>query len=206
MNSATVWGVDYTMKTNLKTFIGIAMALPVMGFALSSGVKSGLKPGDSVITFGPTFVTGVDAGMSICPVCKYGATPAVQVWVNGDKMENVSKIADTLDASIKMQGANKLKAFIIFIKPNGVTRGAILRQLRMVAEKCHLANVALAYVNGPKDDAVEKYKINTNPSVKTTIMVYHNSKVDANFVNLQGDEKGIMSLKSALMTACGKGM
>jgi len=129
--------------------------------------------------------------------------PAVQVWINGDKPENVSKIADALEAAIKREGSDKLKGFIIFIKPKSMTADALRGQLKMVADKCKLSNVALTYVDGPKSKFIGQYKINPSVDVKNTVIVYHNMKVSANFVNLQGDENGLESLKGAMMQACG---
>lgn len=55
----------------------------------------------------------------------------------------------------------------------------------------------------PKSEFVGQYKINTASDVKNTVIVYHDMKVNANFVNLNGDEKGIKSLKGAMIQACG---
>jgi protocatechuate 3,4-dioxygenase beta subunit len=189
------------MKSIHKALLGFAVAVPLVAFA-AGGAKSGLAVGDMVSAFSPTHVTGPDAGTQTCPVCKYGKTPAVQVWVNGDKMENVAKIADTLEASIKMEGSTKLKGFIIYIKPAGESSEKLAGQLKMVADKCHLTNVGLLYVDS-KDESVGQYKINTASSVKNTVLVYHDMKVSANFVNLKADEAGIKSLKGAMMNACG---
>jgi len=189
------------MKTTSLFLTTLALALPLV--ASAHGTKSGPGVGDMVSAFEPTHVTGPDAGTNTCPVCKYGNTPAVQVWVNGDKLENVSKIADTLESAIKMQGSAKLKGFIVFIKPKNESKDMVEGQLKMIASKCHLKNVGLVYVDGPKSEPIETYNINTNSSVKNTVLVYHNRKVNANFVNLQGDDSGIMSLKSAMMKACG---
>ncbi len=191
------------MNNLTKLSLGALVALPLLALAAGGALKSGLQTGEMVSAFEPSHVTGPDAGTKTCPVCKYGKTPAVQVWVNGDKPENVSKIADTLEAAIKMEGSDKLKGFIIFIKPKSMSDEAIQGQLKMVADKCHLSNVALAYVDGPKSEFVGQYKINTASDVKNTVIVYHDMKVNANFVNLKGDEKGIKSLKGAMMQACG---
>lgn len=191
------------MNNLSKLSLGALVALPLLALAAGGALKSGLQTGEMVSAFEPSHVTGPDAGTKTCPVCKYGKTPAVQVWVNGDKPENVSKIADTLEAAIKMEGSDKLKGFIIFIKPKSMSDEAIQGQLKMVADKCHLSNVALAYVDGPKSEFVGQYKINTASDVKNTVIVYHDMKVNANFVNLKGDEKGIKSLKGAMMQACG---
>lgn len=191
------------MNKLTKYSLGVLVALPLFAFAAGGALKSGLQSGEMVSAFEPAHVTGPDAGTKTCPVCKYGKTPAVQVWVNGDKPENVSKIADALEAAIKMEGSDKLKGFIIFIKPKSMTEDALKGQLKMVADKCHLSNVALTYVDGPKSEFVGQYKINTSADVKNTVIVYHDMKVNANFVNLKGDEKGLKSLKGAMMQACG---
>lgn len=191
------------MNNLTKYSLGALVALPLFALATGGALKSGLQTGEMVSAFEPSHVTGPDAGTKTCPVCKYGKTPAVQVWVNGDKPENISKIADALEASIKMEGSDKLKGFIIFIKPKSMTDDALQGQLKMVADKCHLTNVALAYVDGPKSEFVGQYKINTSSDVKNTVIVYHDMKVNANFVNLKGDEKGLNSLKGAMMQACG---
>lgn len=191
------------MNNFTKYSLGAVIALPLFALAAGGALRSGLQAGDMVSAFEPSHVTGPDAGTTTCPVCKYGKTPAVQVWVNGDKIENVAKIADALEAAIKMEGSDKLKGFIIFIKPTSMTEDALKGQLKMVADKCHLSHVALTYVNGPKSDPVGQYKINTSSEVMNTVIVYHDMKVNANFVNLKGDEKGLKSLKSAMMQACG---
>ncbi len=189
---------------NFKKYSIVALvALPLLSSAIGGAVKSGLQPGEMVTAFEPSHVTGPDAGTNTCPICKYGKTPAVQVWVNGDKTENIAKIADTLEAAIKMEGSNKLKGFIIFIKPSNVSSEIMAGQLKMVAEKCKLSNVALTFVDGPKSEFIGQYKINAASNVKNTVIVYHDMKVDSNFVNLQGNEKGLKSLKGAMMKACG---
>lgn len=195
------------MKRSQSSRILLAVVAPLMlvvlGYAAGTAPKSGLGVGEMVTAFEPTHVTGPDAGTQTCPVCKYGNIPAVQVWVNGDKMENVAKIADTLEASIKMEGPAKMKGFVVFIKPQGVSSSALAGQLKMIAQKCHLSNVALLYVDGPTAEPVGQYKINTSSTVKNTVLVYHDRKVDANFVNLKGTDEGIKSLKIALMKSCG---
>lgn len=45
---------------------------------------------------------------------------------------------------------------------------------------------------------MQRYKVNLDPEVKNTIIVYRNKKVTAKFVNLKADEKGLSELKAAL--------
>lgn len=192
------------MKNNYRSIVSMISMVAVATVALAfAGAKSGLQPGEMVSAFEPTHVTGPDAKTATCPVCKYGAVPAVQVWVHGDSVDNVSKIAKELEASIEMEGPEKLRAFVVFVKSEGTTEKQIVEQLSAIALKSNLKHVALAYVNGSKDPGIEAYKINLGSDVKNTVMVYHDRKVDANFVNLKSDEKSLAGLKSALMKACG---
>ncbi len=44
-------------------------------------------------------------------------------------------------------------------------------------------NVGLALLKGKNDEAISSYKINTDASVKNTVIVYRNRKATAVFVN-----------------------
>lgn len=44
-------------------------------------------------------------------------------------------------------------------------------------------NVGLALLKGKNDESLQGYKINTDPSVKNTVIVYRNRKASAVFVN-----------------------
>ena len=186
------------MRIHFRLMIGLGFAISTIAAAWGTGLKSGLSIGEIAVPFRPTHVTGPDAGTNTCPLCKYGPVPAVQVWINGDKWENVEKIAETLEDQIAKAGPNRLKSFLVFIKPAGVSDRSEASQLKMLAAKCGLHNVGLVYVDGPSDDAVTRYKINTAASVKNTVVFYHDKTVCGNLVNVQGDGKGLASLKSAL--------
>ena len=109
-----------------RTFLGALVGLPLLALAAGGALKSGPQAGEMVSAFEPVHVTGPDAGTRTCPVCKYGKIPAVQVWVNGDRSENVAKIADALEAAIKMEGPDQLKGFIVFIKPHSMAAKALV--------------------------------------------------------------------------------
>ncbi|MBX3171528.1 MAG: hypothetical protein KF760_29235 [Candidatus Eremiobacteraeota bacterium] len=55
-----------------------------------------------------------------------------------------------------------------------------LKQLN-AAEKAD--NVGLALLKGKSDEAIQGYKINTDPGVKNTVIVYSKRKATAVFVN-----------------------
>ena len=187
------------MKTK-PTLLALALTLPAAIIAFG-GMKSGPQPGQSLGAFEPTHVTGADAGTETCPVCKYGAIPAVQVWVNSDDMANVGKIGSALEAAIAKHGARSLKAFVVYINPTGKSSDAVTASLKSVAKANNLKNVAFTYLPSPKADPVSEYSINTDPSVKNTVLVYSNRKVVANFVNLKADASGLADLNSAVEKA-----
>lgn len=179
-----------------KSFATLAVLLPTL--ALSLGVvESGLKVGNEVPAFEPKHVTGPDKDTETCPVCKYGMTPAVQVWVNNDSAENIGKLAKTLEGEIAKLGTRKFKTFFIF----QANRKA---ELAPLAAKLGLKNVALAYVPSFKGDAAKEYAINPSTEVKNTVIVYSNREVVKNYVNLSADEAGLNSLTSAVQLAVKK--
>jgi protocatechuate 3,4-dioxygenase beta subunit len=171
--------------------------LPVIALA-AGGAKSGPQVGEQLFAFEPTHVTGADKGTNTCPVCKYGATPAVQVWINDDSPENVAKIASELEKVMEHHGAKTFKAFVIDVNPKGLPSKAVAQQLQNLAEKNHLKNVAFTYLSSPKDEAVAEYKINTSPEIRNTVLVYVNRKVAKNFVNLKADDAGLQALDEAV--------
>ncbi len=176
-----------------------ALALPV--FALAGRISSGLKPGEFVSAFEPHHVTGPDRGTDTCPVCKYGATPAVQVWVNQDNWGNVAKIATDLEGQISKNGSKNLKAFVVYVKPSSVKASQVKTDFENIAVANKLSQVALTFVDGPSDAAVGEYKINTDSSIKNTVLVYSNRAVVKNFVNLKADESGLAGLNAAVKQA-----
>jgi protocatechuate 3,4-dioxygenase beta subunit len=185
------------------SFLAAAATLALAAFAAGGGLASGPKTGGAVYPFNPTHVTGADKGTQTCPVCKYGMIPAVQVWVNGDSMDNVGQIAEALDGLVKKEGPAKLKAFVVFIKPDSVSADDFSAQLKAGAEQHSLENVAYTYV-GSNDKAIARYKINTAFDVKNTVLVYRDRKVVANYVNVMGgDAPALTKLQDSVVAACG---
>jgi len=185
----------------------LGLAVPVLALAAFrtytpvAGAESGPKVGGEVYAFEPTHVTGPDKGTDTCPVCKYGSEPAAQVWVNGDDPANLAKITKSLEGTIAKNGLRKFRAFVVVIPAKGETQETIKANLAEFATKNELKNVALTYVYGPSKDAIEEYKINTDPSVKNTVFVYADRTVVANYVNLKGDEEGLGKLQASIAKA-----
>lgn len=182
-----------------------AFAVPVL--ATFGGVESGLKVGDALPAYEPTHVSGPDANTKTCPVCKYGATPAVQVWVNNQNPENVLAIAKDLDATMKKAnagGANKFRAFVVFLQGGcGAVSGCcdnadvLTKTLKDLAAKNHLQNVAFAYIPNT-DESLKSYQINSDKAMENTVLVYKGRHVTTKFVNLKADKAGLASLDKAV--------
>ena len=180
----------------------LAATLTLSGLTLSlakpGDAKSGVPVGGVLSAFTPHHVSGADKQTDTCPVCKYPFNPAVQVWVNTDDPKNVAQIADTLEKVAKANANKKFKAFVVFINPNKQAGDKLGKQLEGIASKENLQNVALVYLPGPSDEAVKDYEINTDAKVKNTVFVYKSRKVNAKFVNLVADKKGVDTLETAI--------
>ena len=173
----------------IKEFVFGAIAVAAIAFP---GINSGLSVGESVTPFHPSHVTGPDKGTDTCPPCKYGARPAVQVWVNGDSTENVAKLASILN---KAAGKNEnFKGFVIFVTDNkDQTAGTV----KSIASHHGFESIGMAVIE-PKNEAINNYKINLDKDVKNTVIVYKNKKVMAKFVNLEANDKGLNELNGAI--------
>jgi|DewCreStandDraft_4_1066084.scaffolds.fasta_scaffold201573_2 hypothetical protein len=159
-----------------------------------SGVsaESGLAIGEMVTPFHPAHITGPNKGTTACPPCTYGNRPQVQVWVNGDSLENIAKIAGVLD---KTATSNKeFKGFVIFVSGD---KPATEKAIVQANEKLGYDAIAMAIL-APGDSAVKNYKVNLDAEVKNTVFVYKDKKVTAKFVNLEANDKGLGQLKEAI--------
>lgn len=173
------------------TAILAIIAIPVFAMAPTSG----LKVGEMTSAFEPTHVAGPDKGTETCPVCKYGNAPAVQIWHKGDTDENIVAMINHLETKV-VNSKKDLKAFTIRLSEcEKCVEGTV-----EMSKKLKATHVGVTYLP-ITDPGVELYKINTEPAVKNTVMVYKNRKVVATFVNLKADEAGFKQLDAALAKA-----
>lgn len=170
--------------------LATAVAVPVLA------ASSGLAKGESVTPFHPSHVAGPDKGTDTCPPCKYGARPAVQVWVNADDMKNVEAIAKSLNAAVKTNKKAEFKAFLIVLTEKEKSE-KVSEKLQALAKANALNDIGIAYLD-KENEAVKNYKVNCAADVKNTVFVYKNMKVQEKFVNLKADEKGLASLNEAI--------
>ncbi len=174
-------------------------AAPILGLA---ALSSGPKPGHVVYAFEPFHVTGPDAMTRTCPVCKYGAEPAVQVWVNHESTATIGKIGQTLQNEINVHGLPNFRAFIVFVEPKSASRKNIVSHLKAISSKYKIPDVALIYVR-QGDSSLSEYKINTSRNVHDTVFAYKKMKVTQSYINLQANKAGIADLKSAVASVAG---
>jgi len=120
----------------------------------------------------------------------------VQVWVNGDSDANIVKIAHALDQSTEAAKPKLFKSFILYVIPKSADSAKVKEHLEKLATDNNFKDVALLYIRDT-DGALDDYKINKSPDVKNTVLVYVKHRINANFVNLDG-EKEVDTLKSAV--------
>ncbi len=133
----------------------------------------------------------------------YGARPAVQVWVNTDSIENVSKIATSLEAAANAHSAQEMKAFVIWTNVKDAPEKALAAEIDSLAKKLKLSKVALTFLDKDAKGAIDDYMINTSDDVKNTVFVYKSKKVKVKFVNLKADDAGLAALGKAITTVTG---
>jgi hypothetical protein len=196
------------MKRNVSLAFAGVLVLAVAASAVWAGSKhasgtqiaSGVAVGDTLAPFRPMHVAGPDAGTNTCPVCKYGARPAVQVWFNSESMKSAAPIAQALDKAVADNSSADLKAFVVFIRHGKGADSQFASQLKDFAAKNKLQRIGVTYVSAPTDAAVREYQINTNAKVQNTVFVYKDRTVASKFVNLRADTKGLDQLTSAIHT------
>lgn len=159
---------------------------------------SGPQPGDSVYAFEPWHVSGPDKGTNTCPICKYGKTAAVQMWVNQDSAASIVGVAQALDKEIAHYGAARLKAFVVQLNSRHEPKSKLSAGLTSLANRAHTPTVAFTFLPNANDPAIEAYRINTQPNIKNTVVVYVNRKAVATFVNFKLDGAGRSNLHSAI--------
>ena len=177
-----------------KTLITAVLAVTASAFAAS--LSSGLASGERVTPFHPKHVVGALADTTGCFPCTFQNRPQAQVWVNGDKFENVLALAKTLDKAQEQYKASEFKSLIVFIVPAD-QQTDMAKKLKEVAKTEGLKNVSMALI-APDHKSVAAYKINTKSDVKNTVLFYKNWEVVSNLVNVKADKAGAEALAQNL--------
>lgn len=178
----------------MKKFVLTGIAMGVFALSAFAALTSGLGKGEQVVPFHPDHISGPLANTSNCFPCTFQNRPQTQVWVNGDSLENVAKIAQTLDAAMAKYSKNEFKAMIVFLAtPAKVAETKA--NLKAHLAKTNFKNIDVA-VLATNHEAVGDYKINLK--AKNTVFVYRNWKVANKMVDLKADQAGLASLDAAI--------
>ena len=178
--------------------IGLAV-LATAAFAIigangkTGGASSGLQPGEFCPAFEPTHVSGPDGGTNTCPVCKYGARPAVQIWLAPDAKDQAAKFATALEPAVTAHKDKDMKAFIVMM----TMCDSCVQAATKIGKADPNKDVAIVHL-ATDNEAIKNYKINTSKDVKNTVMVYKDRKVVKSFVNLTPDKEGLAKLSAAI--------
>jgi hypothetical protein len=179
-------------NTFVSTTIIAALAIP----ALALAVTSGLKAGEQVSAFHPTHVAGPMAGTDKCFPCTFKNRPQAQIWVNGDKTENVVALAKALDKSMDNLKGKEFKAMIVVLSDKSAMEATKTMAAKMAKDN-GIKNIAIAVL--PKDhEAVQAYKINLSKDVKNTVFVYRDWTVKDSMTNVVANSAGLASLEKAI--------
>jgi len=99
-----------------------------------------------------------------------------------------------LNDAVQARKDKELKAFVMFVDANGKDLEPTILRL---AEKTGAKDMPITTI-APDNRAIRSYKVNLDPEVKNTVIVYIKKRVTDKFVNLKADEKGLGELKAAI--------
>jgi hypothetical protein len=186
------------MKKSVLGFTVAAVGFAALAALAVAAPTSGLKPGEGIAAFHPTHLVGPLANSDKCFPCTFQNRPQVQVWVNGDSMDNVVKIAKNLEKAVDANKGKEFKAMIVMLAPKSEWAAMKPKVTKMAADN-GIKNVAIAMLE-PTNEAVSDYKVNTSKEVKNTVFFYKNWKVTKTHVNFVADEAGMKAMKTSLTT------
>lgn len=153
-------------------------------------VESGLPVGYDIPSFTPEHVWGPDAGTTACPICKYGRYLGILYFIGpGADWSEVARWLTFLESESRQRNG-ELKVFLIDGDAEGLTHARRSARLTELANRLELKEVALTLVPSLTDVGSKVSRLQLDPSVATTLMVYRNSNVIGNFSHLPADRLG----------------
>lgn len=139
---------------------------------------SGLAIGDEVDPWEPLHVSGPNKGTHACPVCTYMKAPAVIAFCKPG--QETQAMVQQLEQLLAAHQADKLHAFVVLVDTPPVVASTM-------ADAARLRLTSICCIDpDTRDDDLAKYKV--DPSVDSTVMLYKDYKVVANFNNLKVSE------------------
>ena len=165
-------------------------------------VNSGPLIGEDCPAFDPHHVWGPDKGTRACPMCKYGYQQGVLAWINTDDFANVKRLAVALEKEIEQKGTKRIRAFIIYMNPEGKPIEGVEKLLSDFARSSGLRRVAVTYIPTPTDLATATlYKINPDKGIRNTVIVYKSRGVFDKYVNFDSTPENLKELIGAVARA-----
>ena len=144
-------------------------------------LKSGCQVGETTHPFDIADITGPNKGQQLCYVWANGKRPVVLIFAR-ELNEGLTSLVKKVDAFVKEnQGQKNMAAFVVFLEEDKTKLEPKLKELAEQEQLSIPLTIAIDGVQGPKS-----YKL--HPDVKTTVLVYKEKKVQANFA-LQKVEK-----------------
>jgi hypothetical protein len=123
-------------------------------------------------------------------MCKYGNKQGLMAWINTDNWTNTARLAKALDKKIDEQGFDKLRAFIIYMNPDGLKTGDLEKRLLEFSKNNELKHVAVLSIPSATDDKnAVLYRINPNNDTRNTLIVYKNRRVFDKYINFDYSDK-----------------
>jgi hypothetical protein len=161
-------------------------------------LKSGPQVGDELGPFQVEKLAGasadnVDVGGKLCYRCMLGDRPVIMVFTS-DLTPPLGDLITALDKKVKENSAKKLASFIVLL--NG--SDDILEQAsNAIVERLKVQNVAIVKSLDDKSAGPKSYKL--NPDAATTVLVYREGKVEANYAIKGGeiDNKTISAIMAS---------
>jgi hypothetical protein len=162
----------------------LAVLLPWSAVANAADMKSGPQPGDKLDAFNVTKLAGagndnVQVNDKLCYRCLYGDRPVVMVFTRQLDRE-LADLITALDKEVGENGDKKLASFINLMGPNTemLSAGA-----DAIVSNLNVKNIPIVMPedndNGPKG-----YKL--NPKAATTVLIYRDGTVKANYALAPG--------------------
>jgi hypothetical protein len=160
--------------------------------------KSGPQPGESLEAFDVEKLAGagndnVAIGEKLCYRCMLGDRPVIMIFTN-DLTPPLADLITTVDKKVKDKSDKKLASFMVLLNGDPDILKVAAEQ---IVEQLGVKNMAIVKsiddnVNGPKT-----YKL--NPAMGTTVLVYREGKVQANYAIPPGgiDKKAITSIMAS---------
>ncbi len=161
-------------------------------------LTSGPQPGDELGPFQVEKLAGasadnVDIGGKLCYRCMLGDRPVIMVFTS-DLTPPLGDLMTALDKKVKEKAQKKLASFIVLLNDSddilNLAATAAVDQLKV-------QNVAIVKSLDDKAKGPASYKL--NPEAATTVLVYREGKVEANYALKPGEinRKSISAIMSS---------